>query len=168
MVDVNKDQVTASRHAFRDNHVATYYRTGGADGHLVDLRGGGGYQITPTILVETFGRKSGVRRIIPLVYGLIDGHAVIVAAKAGHDEHPDWYLNIVARPGISFQIGGQAFRGEWREPAGEERARIWDFMTRIAPQYIGYQEGTQRKIPLVMLKPVEPVTPFTSEQPTEQ
>ncbi len=45
----------------------------GADGHIIDLRGSGGYQLTTTLLVETFGRKSGVRRIIPLVYGLIAG-----------------------------------------------------------------------------------------------
>jgi deazaflavin-dependent oxidoreductase (nitroreductase family) len=153
-------QVSAARIAFRDKHFQTYLSTGGADGHIVDLRGSGGYQLTTTLLMETFGRKTGTRRLVPLVYGLFAGEAVIVAAKAGADKHPDWYLNIIARPGIAFQIGGQAFRGDWREPQGEERIRIWDFMTAACPPYARYQASTQRLIPLLMLKPLEPIEIF--------
>lgn len=160
MGDAKHSEAVAARHAFRDEHYQTYLRSGGAQGHIVDMRGSGGYQLTTTLLVETFGRKSGTRRLVPLVYGLFAGEAIIVAAKAGADRHPDWYLNLIARPGVAFQIGGQAFRGEWREPEGEERARIWAFMTAACPPYARYQASTQRQIPLLMLKPLEPVETF--------
>ena len=144
----------------RDKHLQTYLRSGGADGHIVDVRGIGGHQLTTTLLVETFGRKSGQRRVVPVLYGLFAGEAVIVASKGGADQHPDWYLNIISRPGIAFQIGGQAFRGEWRELEGEERVRIWDFMLTVHPPFVRYQASTQRQIPLLMLKPLEPIEIF--------
>ncbi len=153
-------EVSAARRAFRDKHFATYLSTGGADGHVIDLRQSGGYQLTTTLLVETFGLKSGMRRLRLLVYGRIGGEVRSVAAKARADRHPGWYLNIFARPGISFQIGGQAFRGEWREPEGEERSRIWNFMTAVCPPYARYQASTPRQIPLLMLKPLEPIEIF--------
>jgi deazaflavin-dependent oxidoreductase (nitroreductase family) len=160
MSDADYAQVHAAKSAFMEKHYQTYLRSGGADGHIIDLRGSGGYQLTTTLLVETFGRKSGVRRLVPLVYGLFAGEAVIVAARAGADQHPDWYWNIIARPGIAFQIGGQAFRGEWREPNAEERLEMWDFMTAVCPPFARYQASTPRKIPLIMLKPVEPIKVF--------
>lgn len=72
----------------------------------------------------------------------------------------DWYLSIVARSGIAFQIAGQAFRGAWREPQGEERARIWDFMGGLCPPFLRYQAATRRLIPLLLLKPIEPIEIF--------
>jgi deazaflavin-dependent oxidoreductase (nitroreductase family) len=160
MSDADYAQVHAARAAFTDEHSQTYLRSGGVDGHIIDLRASGGHQLTTTLLVETFGRKSGARRLVPLVYGLFAGEAVIVAAKAGADRQPDWYLNIIARPGIAFQIGGQAFRGEWRELHGAERVQMWDFMTAVCPPFARYQASTQRQIPLIMLKPVEPIEIF--------
>jgi hypothetical protein len=79
----------------------------------------------------------------PGVYGIFAGEAILVAAKAGADQHPDWYLNIIAWPGIAFQIGGQAFRGEWREPEGEERIRVWNFMTALCPLLVNEPSGAR-------------------------
>jgi len=36
-------------------------------------------------------------------------------------------------PEIDFQIATQAFRATWREPEGEERHKVWDFMVRAHP-----------------------------------
>ena len=141
-------------------HRRMYLESGGVAGHIMDLRGGGGYQFTTTLLLETVGRKSGQNRITPLIYGDIGGEVVIVASKGGAEVHPAWYLNIKGSNEVSFQIGTQAFRASWREPHGAERAAVWSFMARIYPLYESYQSATDREIPLVMLSAKESIDIF--------
>jgi hypothetical protein len=66
----------------------------------------------------------------------------------------------VAAPEVDFQIATQAFRATWREPVGAERQKIWDFMAHCYPFYAEYQTRTSREIPLVMMKPIEPIAVF--------
>ena len=63
---------------------------------------------------------------------------------------------------MRFQIATQAYRASWREPAGVEREKVWEFMQGIFPPYTKYQASTQRVLPLVMLRPIEPVEIFRS------
>jgi hypothetical protein len=35
---------------------------------------------------------------------------------------------------------------------GAERAKLWDLMVKIYPPYVAYQNKTERKIPVVMLR----------------
>lgn len=134
-------------------HVKEYLETGGVSGHIRDFTRVGGYPFGATLLIETFGRTSGKRRVIPLCYGVLDGEVIIVASKGGADEHPDWYLNLVTRPELTFQIATQAWRATWREPEAAERQRIWDYMVGVFPPYADYVKGTDRTIPVVMMKP---------------
>src|SRR3712207_7316285 len=50
------------------------------------------------------------------------------------------YLNLRAAPELDFQVATQAFRATWREPEGEERHKVWDFMARAFPPYLKYQK----------------------------
>ena len=59
-----------------------------------------------------------------------------------------------------IQIGGQAFRGSWREPQGPEYTRIWDYMVSVYPPYTDYQAGTTRKIPIVVMRAAESIPAF--------
>lgn len=136
-------------------HRDTYLASGGREGHVLDYRHLGGHRFTTTLLLETRGRRSGERRITPLIYGDTGGEVVIVASKGGADVHPAWYLNLKALDAVTIQIGGQSFRAVWREPQGEERAAIWRFMAGIYPPYRDYQAATEREIPLVCLAPRE-------------
>ena len=61
---------------------------------------------------------------------------------------------------IDVQIATQAFRATWREPEGDERHKIWDFMVRVYPPYISYQRATTRHIPVVMMTPVDAIDVF--------
>jgi deazaflavin-dependent oxidoreductase (nitroreductase family) len=85
---------------------------------------------------------------------------VIVASKGGADHHPAWYLNLHDSPTVEFQIATQAFRATWREPEGDERDKVWSFVVDNFPPYAAYQASTERQIPLVMLKAVEPIAVF--------
>lgn len=147
---------------FVNNHRGRYLASGGADGHILDYTNLGGHFFTTTLLLETVGRKSGERRVTPLIYGDIDGEVAIVASKGGADVHPGWYWNLAAMDAATIQIATQAFRGSVREPEGAERQAIWDFMCKVYPPYIAYQQATARQIPVVLLRPLEQVAPLTA------
>ena len=143
------------------DHLGTYLRSGGTAGHLMDLRALGGYQLQANCLIRYTGRKSGKPYVTPLIYGALAGEVVLCGSKGGADSHPAWYLNLTANPQVEFQIATQAYRGTWREPEGEERARVWDFMVDTFPPYATYQSSTKRTLPLIMLKPTEAISAFS-------
>ncbi len=142
---------------FVTQHRDTYLSSGGREGHILDYRHLGGHRFTTTLLIETIGRKTGARRITPLIYGDTGGEVAIVASKGGADVHPAWYFNVTAMEQVTIQIGGQAFHATWREPEGEDRAAIWRFMADLYPPYRDYQGATERRIPIVCFAPGEEV-----------
>ena len=145
---------------FVAQHKAEYIGSEGRKGHVLDYRHLGGHRFTTCLLLETVGRKSGETRITPLIYGDLNGEVAIVASKGGADVHPAWYWNVKAAEAVTIQIGGQAFRCTWREPAGAERTKVWDFMAELYPPYLDYQAGTSREIPIVLFQPGDEVEPF--------
>lgn len=159
-------EIRDARKDFMTEHREMYLRSGGAEGHIMDITPVGGHSFTTHCMIKYTGRKSGKTFITPLIYGDIGGEVVIVASKGGADHHPAWYLNIRESDTVEFQVATQAFRGTWREPQGEERAKVWAFMTDVFPSYIGYQQSTDREIPLVMMKAVESIPVFKAEDAT--
>ena len=160
MSDETAAAIRQERGDWTASHREAYLRTGGVQGHIVDLTDVGGHSFTTHCLIRVKGRKSGRTQIAPLIYGDIGGEVVIVASKGGADQHPQWYLNLRAAPDIDFQIATQAFRATWREPEGDERHKVWDFMARAYPPYINYQKSTARHIPLIMMTPVTAIELF--------
>ena len=142
-------------------HRRLYLRSGGAKGHIMDLTGAGGHAFGTCCLIRYQGRKSGRTMIQGLSYGDIGGEVVICASKGGADDSPQWYHNIRAAGTVDFQIGTQAFRASWREPAGAERDKVWAFMVDSYPFYGVYQTRTTRVLPLVMMKAIAPIPVFT-------
>jgi deazaflavin-dependent oxidoreductase (nitroreductase family) len=152
----------ASRADFAAQHLASYLESGGASGHILDLSDVGGRAFTTHCLIRYIGRKSGESYIKPLIYGNFGGEIVIVASKGGADNHPEWYLNIQSCDTLDVQVATQAFEATWREPEGDERHHVWEYMCHLYPPYISYQQSTSRRIPLVMLNPVRPIEVFTA------
>jgi deazaflavin-dependent oxidoreductase (nitroreductase family) len=138
-----------------------YLRSGGTQGHVLDLTAVGGHNFTTNCLIRVRGRKSGKTYIKPLIYGDIGGEVVIVGSKGGADRHPEWYLNLRAEENVDLQIATQAYRATWREPEDEERHKVWDFMVSVYPPYISYQRSTSRHIPLVMMTPDSAIDVFS-------
>ena len=163
MSDATSAEMFARGGDFLARHRREYLTSGGTRGHILDLRDNGGLAFSPHLLLAYVGRKSGKRYINPLFYGAVGGEVVIIASKGGADHHPEWYLNLVSRPDVRFQIGTQAFRGTWREPEGDERAYVWDFMVRNNPSFACYQSTTTRRIPVVLLKETEEIAVFTED-----
>jgi deazaflavin-dependent oxidoreductase (nitroreductase family) len=127
-------------------HARIYRLTNGVVGHRVP-------GFPHMLLLDHVGAKSGTRRTTPLVY-VDDGRdVVIVASKGGYPKHPAWYHNVLANPDTMVQIGSERRRVHARLATGEERPRLWPMAVATYPGYAGYQERTDREIPLVVLEP---------------
>lgn len=124
---------------------------------LIRLTGGriGGKLGTQTILLlETIGRKSGERRVVPIAYFPYEGKYLIVASNWGKDKQAAWYLNLKKNPRAVLTVNGQKIPVEAHEAQGEEYARLWTFATERHPPYLDYQKMTLRKIPIMVFQPV--------------
>jgi len=127
-------------------HTLLYRATGGLIGHRVP-------GVPPMLLLDHVGAKSGKRRTTPLAY-LADGdRIVIVASKGGHPRHPAWYHNLRANPRTTVQVGRRKLDVDARVAGPEERERLWPRVVDLYEGYAGYQQRTDREIPLVILEP---------------
>jgi deazaflavin-dependent oxidoreductase (nitroreductase family) len=109
----------------------------------------------PVCLVTTTGRKSGQPRTAPLLY-LADGErVVIVASKGGMAKHPIWYLNLVANPRCTVEIGREKRAMQAHTASAEEKAALWPRLVSMYRDYADYQARTDREIPVVVLVPLQ-------------
>ncbi len=134
-----------------DQHRELYLKDGAA-GHMWDSTVVGGPGPVPTLLLTTKGRKSGKTVIMPLIYGKVDEGFVIIASKGGAPKDPDWYYNLNADPQVEVQVATDKFAAVGETVTGPDRARYWDTMAGIWPQYNDYAQKTDREIPVVLLR----------------
>ena len=127
-------------------HTLVYRATGGLIGHR--LPGG-----PSNLLLDHVGAKSGTKRTTPLTYIEDGDDVVIVASKGGYPKHPAWFHNLRANPDTTAQIGREHRAVHARVATPEERARLWPKVVEAYSGYEGYQERTDREIPLVILEP---------------
>jgi len=106
----------------------------------------------PVLLLTTVGRKSGQRRVAPLIYGRDGERVLLIASKGGMDHHPSWYHNLVANPEVEVQIGAETTPMRARTASREEKAALWPAMVKVYRDYDDYQARTARDIPLVILE----------------
>jgi deazaflavin-dependent oxidoreductase (nitroreductase family) len=127
-------------------HTGLYRATGG--------KLGGRMGKNPILLLNTVGRKSGKKRVTPLLY-VVDGEDyVIIASQGGAPTHPAWYLNLMANPETTIEVGDLVVRVKAEEVDAEEKTRLWQKMVEIYPAYDDYQNKTEREIPLLVLHQV--------------
>lgn len=115
---------------------------------------GGNFAGAPMVLLHTIGAKSGMERVNPMMYqDLGEGRIAVFASKAGADSHPDWYLNLVANPEVTAEIGSQTRPFSARTAVDDERAEIWTKQKQDYPGFAEYEAKTTREIPVVILEP---------------
>jgi deazaflavin-dependent oxidoreductase (nitroreductase family) len=127
-------------------HTAVYRATNGLVGHHV-------LGAPPMLLLDHVGAKSGAKRTSPLAYVEDGQDLVLVASKGGHPKHPAWYHNLRANPDTTIQVGSKRRAVRARVANDEEHNRLWPKAVGTYSGYQGYQERTDRKIPLVILEP---------------
>ena len=109
----------------------------------------------PVLELTTTGRRSGRPRPVMLTSPLMDGdRIVIVASKGGEDTHPAWFLNLREDPQVTVSMKGAPGVSMLASIASPgERDRLWPIVVDEQARYGGYQENTEREIPLVLLDP---------------
>jgi deazaflavin-dependent oxidoreductase (nitroreductase family) len=124
----------------------------------------------PLLQLPPVGAKTGQQRKTTLGYFADvaggdgqDGQGgeswLVVASAAGSAKHPAWYVNMAKNPGkVWVELGPEKGRVRQVRPEslkGEERAKAWAEVVRLAPGYGQYETQTDRKIPIVRLRPIE-------------
>ena len=107
----------------------------------------------PVLLLTTTGRKSGKQRTTPLLYLEDAGRYVVIASVGGAPKHPAWYLNLLANPAATIEVGRRKLAVSASTASAEERARLWSLAVQIYAPYDDYQAKTTREIPVVILIP---------------
>ena len=106
----------------------------------------------PLILLTTTGAKSGQPRIAPLMQVTEGDRLLAVASKGGAPKHPDWYLNLLAHPQATVEIGSEKYTVTARVLSGAEREQAFKRAVEVYPRYALYQEKTAREIPVIALE----------------
>lgn len=127
------------------------------DALVADFRANGG-KVTSgpflgrnLLLLHTVGARTGEDRLAPVVY-TTDGDAiVIVASKGGAPTDPAWYLNILANPVVTVELGDETFQARATVTEGEQRDRLYATHAAQHPAFSEYPKRTTRVIPVLEL-----------------
>lgn len=130
---------------FLSGHVGIYRLTSG--------KIGGRMFGNNVLLLDHVGRKSKQHYTLPLMFFRDQGNYVIAASNGGAAKHPGWYHNLKANPRTTIQVMGDKINAVAEEAAPQERDRLWQHLTTIAPQFKSYETKTTRTIPIFVLRP---------------
>jgi deazaflavin-dependent oxidoreductase (nitroreductase family) len=114
------------------------------------------------LVLTTIGRKTGAERTNPVGwFPGQDGSWLIVASANGAAGNPAWYYNIAAHPDqVQIEVEGRKVPVVAEQLHGAERAEAWQQIAAAAPRFAGYQQKTDRELPVIRLVPRSgPATP---------
>jgi deazaflavin-dependent oxidoreductase (nitroreductase family) len=117
------------------------------------IRRKGGFMGFNALILTTVGRKSGAERTNPVGwFPGKDGSWLIVASAAGAPGNPAWYYNIAAHPDrVQIEVEGRKVAVAAEQLHGAERTEAWDQIVAAAPRFGGYQQKTDRELPVIRL-----------------
>lgn len=103
------------------------------------------------ILLTTKGAKTGQSHVVPLMYVPYGNQILAIASKGGSVKHPEWYLNILAHPEVTVEVGAEKFETTARILIGLEREKAFKKAVEVFPPYGSYQQKAPREIPVIAL-----------------
>ncbi|MCY4044800.1 MAG: nitroreductase family deazaflavin-dependent oxidoreductase [Cellvibrionales bacterium] len=107
----------------------------------------------PICIVTMTGKKSGIKREIPLIHLPHGVDKYIVASQGGMNKNPVWYYNIAANPNIEIMVYGKNNRYIATQITSDEKAAIWPHLLSLYPDFDEYQARTDRDIPVFKCSP---------------
>ena len=134
---------------FAAEHARRYIASAGADDGWDGPR--------PILLLYTVGRTTGAVRRNPVLFFDHGGERFIIGSKGGDVQHPQWFTNLVANPDVYIRVDTDFYRAVAEVVADEARAAAWPSLIARYEMFAAYQARTERQIPLVRLRRVEPV-----------
>lgn len=127
-------------------HVKLYQWSGGRLGtQLLDM---------PILILTTIGRRTGKKRDRALTYAKKSNDYFVVASNGGSDFDPSWWLNLKAQPNAEIHVGVMKMAVQVEELDGDDRQEVWNLFVAMEARYLDYERITQRRIPVVKLKPL--------------
>ena len=103
------------------------------------------------LLVTVIGAKTGLERVVPLVYFRVDERLVVIASMGGSDKHPAWYLNTSANPTVTIEMGAEVYQATAIDTSGADRDELFRAVCELNPVFARYQDKTNRMIPVIEL-----------------
>ena len=103
------------------------------------------------VLLNTVGAKTGLPRTNPVSYLKGEDCIYVFATKGGSPNHPEWYLNLVAHPNITIEVGSEKYEAIASTVTGPERNAIYAEQVKLRPHFADYELKTTRTIPVVAL-----------------
>lgn len=116
-------------------------------------RKGDRFRDMDVLYLSTVGARTGERRLTPVAH-IPDGDDAwfIIASNGGAVRHPSWYHNIAAHPDqVWIEVGGRRLHVTPDQLEGQRRDDAWRRITAIQPRYAGYQQKTDRVLPVLRL-----------------
>jgi deazaflavin-dependent oxidoreductase (nitroreductase family) len=99
------------------------------------------------LLLTTTGARSGQPRTTVTGYGRSGDRYIVIASNNGAPTHPSWYLNLLANPDATVEVGPEKFVVRASTARPDERAEL----AKTVPYLESQQKLTDREIPLVIL-----------------
>jgi deazaflavin-dependent oxidoreductase (nitroreductase family) len=134
---------------------------------IAEFRANGGkvrgfFENDSLLLLTTKGRKSGKAYTTPLSYLEDSGQLVVIGANLASSRLSEWYLNILANPDVTIEVGSERLRARARPVDGERLDRIvervrgaWDVSRREHPDLGDLPVREDGTIPVVALELVD-------------
>ena len=113
---------------------------------------GGSMRGLPVLILITKGKQTGLLRTKALMYLPYGNNFVVIASNLGKENHPGWWINLMAQPNASAQITGSQYTVHAREAQGEERENLWQALSEKSSDYEQYRSWAKRRIPIVILE----------------
>ncbi|MGO4255103.1 nitroreductase family deazaflavin-dependent oxidoreductase [Marmoricola sp. RAF53] len=107
----------------------------------------------PNLMLTTTGRKSGLPRSNPLLC-VPDGDRILVAGSYfGGPVEPLWVKNLEAHPEVVVRFRGRTTELVARRVTSAQRADAWRTMVGVWPNFLRYEQRTDREIKVFELVP---------------
>lgn len=110
----------------------------------------------PTLLLETTGRRTGQKRLSPLLFARDDGgqSVIVVGSNFGQEHHPAWTANLLADADAVAITGGRRVPVRATLLDGDEAEAAYRKMIEVTAVYQVYRGRTDRTIRVFRLTPV--------------
>lgn len=103
------------------------------------------------LLLTTVGARTGQRHTTPMMFHPDGDRSLVIASNMGAPKHPAWYLNLVANPRVTVEIGDVTYEAVASTAEGAERERLWSLLKQNYPFFAQHEQQTDRVIPVVIL-----------------
>lgn len=116
---------------------------------------GGHFEGKRLLILHTIGRRTGQPRLNPLVYTTNGATLLVAGSNGGAEKEPVWVANAEALPETTIEIGDETKTVKVSvirdgEQWGEDYAKLVAYW----PDFLKYEENTDRKFAVVRLDPV--------------